>query len=327
MFGLTAEASQNNITLNYPPDKTVMEFDLLSISLTVPQGSADLIKVNINDQEKVEIIPDSNFECFSIPLKVGINRINISAIKENKQADEIIMSVFRRSELISAYKDPPAGFKKDYFHMKNHIKCAACHTLEPSESDRKPVNIAAFPTEILVYGKDVAATTSTCYSCHKGLTSYPFVHGPTAVWSCLSCHDPQTNPKYSVKKPDTKVCFSCHIEQKEGWYTKKYFHGPFNTGKCAICHSPHASENPFNLVKTTWDLCLSCHIDKGSGKHIVKGFFVTYYHPTHGKPDPLRKGKELTCASCHEPHTSDSPRLLRLNVGSGFALCKKCHLE
>ncbi len=325
VLGLTAEGSENIITMNYPPDRTVMELGLLSISLSMPKGSADLIKVNINDEEKANIVPVREVICFTVRLSVGINKIDIAAIKNNKAADRVLLSVFRRSDLVSAHKDPPAGFQKDYFHMKEWSRCSACHKLEPGESDKKPINIAAFSAETSKDIRKAAVENSTCYSCHKGITSYPYVHGPASVWSCLSCHNPQAEPKYLVKKPDTELCFICHTEQKEDWGIKKYIHGPVNTGNCAICHSPHASENPFNLVQQSWDLCISCHVGKETGRHIIAGYVYSDSHPTRGKPDPLRPGKELVCTSCHDPHVSDYPKLWALNAQSAFVLCQKCH--
>jgi predicted CXXCH cytochrome family protein len=324
--GLSAEEGRHVITVNYPPDRTIMEFGILSMSLNVPKGSADSISILVNDKEKLRIVADSEFECFSVPLAAGINRINITAQREKTAVDSIEMTVFRRSDLESAYKNPPPGFEKDYFHMKNRDQCSACHILKPADTDKKPVSVSAFPAEKL-RSRDMSAADSTCYSCHKNLTAYPFIHGPSAVWSCLSCHDPKAAPVYAVRKPDTKVCFGCHIEQKEEWERKKYFHGPFTTGSCTICHSPHASENPSNLHKPTLDLCLNCHVDKGNGRHIVAAVGGSYFHPIRGKPDPLRKDRELSCVSCHDPHASDSPRLWRLNVGSGFELCRKCHTD
>lgn len=323
---LSAEESRQVITVNYPPDRTIMEFGIFNMSLSVPKGSADAIRILVNDKEKLRIVPDSEFECFSVLLTTGANRINIKAEKGNTETDNIILNVFRRSDLESAYKNPPSGFQKDYFHMKNREQCSACHILKPADTDKKPVNESAFPAEKLK-NRDMSASDSTCYSCHKSLTSYPFIHGPSAVWSCLSCHDPGAVPTYAVRKPDTKVCFGCHIEQKEKWERRKYFHGPFTLGNCTICHSPHASENPSNLHKPTWDLCNNCHIDKGSGKHIVAAVGGSYFHPTRGKQDPLRKDKELSCVSCHDPHASDSPKLWRLNLGRGFELCRKCHTD
>lgn len=321
-----ADANQESISVYYPPDKTVIDASVLGVSLNVIQGSADLIKITVNTADSTSIFPDSNFECFSVPISFGLNNIRITAFRENTNIGEIVFSVFRRSSLNSRDKIPPPAFQKNYFHMSEHPECSSCHVLAPDDSDKKPVSIAAFPdTSSLTSAK--ASETSTCFSCHKSLTLYPFIHGPAAVWSCLSCHEFQSKPVYSVKKPDTKLCFTCHVQQKEQWYSKKYFHGPFNVGECVICHDPHASGNPFNLVKSVWDLCVGCHSDKQNGEHIVAGFSVIRQHPTRGKPDPSRKGRELTCASCHEPHASNSPKLWRLDVGSGIALCKKCHTE
>lgn len=318
--------SEKMISVNYPPDKTVMEFNLLGISLTVPPGSADLITAVVNYNEIIKIIPDNKFKCFSVPLSLGKNMVQISVIKAGRVVDEIYINVFRRSDLESMYVKPPADFKKDYFHMKEWQRCTSCHTIVAAKTDRKPADISAFPSENLKRPFDKAGVDSTCYSCHKTLISYPFVHSPAASWSCLSCHDQNARPVYAVKKPDTKVCFNCHFDKKEDWYSKKYYHGPFSIGKCSICHNPHASENPFELIKDTWDLCISCHIDKGSGRHIVKNFsFGSSYHPTRGKPDPSRPGKELTCASCHNPHASDAPYLMRFSYSNIFELCRKCH--
>ncbi len=317
--GLAAEGSDKVITVNYPPDKSVMELGLLSISLSMPKGSSDLIRVNVNDAEKVNIVPTREFVCFTVRLSVGLNKINITAMKNNKAADKVFLNVFRRSDLISMYKSPPEDFQKDYFHMKEWLPCAACHKLEPGESDKKPINIVSFEAETTKDIKETASSTSTCYSCHKGITSY------TSVWSCLSCHNPQAEPKYLVKKPDTELCFSCHAEQKEDWSVRKNIHGPVNTGNCAICHSPHASENPFNLVQPSWDLCVSCHVGKDTGRHIIAGYVYSDSHPTRGKPDPLSPGKEMSCTSCHNPHASDYPKLWALNAQSAFVLCQKCH--
>jgi predicted CXXCH cytochrome family protein len=322
-------SSQNiphNIILNYPPDKTVMEFGLVSISLTVAKDSTDTIKVKINNRDEREIIPDSSIECFSLPLAVGINRITMTAFRRGKPEEELALSVFRRSELIGKYKNPPEGFQKHYFHMQPNPECVDCHTLEPSDRDLKPINIAGGASRILSDIQTTAAASSTCYSCHKEIINNSYVHGPASVWSCLSCHDPRDEMIYSVKKPDTDICFKCHVEKKEEWFSKKYIHGPVNILKCAICHSPHASENPFNLFMPTWELCVSCHEANATSRHIVVGY-IFRGHPTRGKPDPLRKGKELSCTSCHNPHASEYPKLWALKAQSPFELCQKCHQQ
>ncbi len=215
-FGMSVEGNQHIITVNYPPDKTIIEFGPLGISLTVPQGSASLIKVNVNDKEYMKIVPDQEVECFSVLLTVGINRINIAVIKEDKEVDNIAVSVFRRSDLTAEYIKPPAGYKIISFHEKNSGQCTGCHVLESGDSDRRPVNIAAFPSEILSAGAKAAAKTSTCYSCHKALTLYPFVHGPAAVWSCLSCHDPHASDSAKFWRLNVgsgfELCRKCHTD-------------------------------------------------------------------------------------------------------------------
>ncbi|RJQ47948.1 MAG: hypothetical protein C4538_04690 [Nitrospiraceae bacterium] len=326
LFVTGSKADEGTVSVRYPPDRTVIDSSVLGVSLNVIQGSTDLIKIQVNAIDRARIFPDSNFECFAVPISFGLNNIRITASRENANIGEIVFTVFRRSSLESRYKNPPPDFQKNYFHMSEHPECSSCHVLVPGDSDKKPVNIAAFPDESPRVSSK-ASETSTCFSCHKSLTLYPFVHGPAAVWSCLSCHEFQAKPVYSVKKPDTKLCFICHVQEQEEWYSKKYFHGPFNIEGCAICHDPHASGTPFNLVKPVWDLCVGCHSDKQSGEHIVAGFSDIHQHPTRGKPDPLRKGMELSCASCHEPHASNSPKLWRLDAGSGLTLCKKCHTE
>ncbi len=173
-FSLSAESSQNIISLNYPADKTVMEFGLVSISLTIPRDSADLIKVNVNEGEKAIILPSREVICFSVPMVVGVNKIEIIALKKDKLVDKAVLSIFRRSDLVSAYKNPPDSFKKDFFHVEEHPQCSSCHALKSGESDRKSINIITFSAEYLTAGKE-AASASTCYSCHKRITSYPFV--------------------------------------------------------------------------------------------------------------------------------------------------------
>ncbi|UCD36262.1 MAG: hypothetical protein JSU90_05385 [Nitrospiraceae bacterium] len=315
------------IALQYPPDKVVKEFGLLNVSLSVPAGSADRITVRDNDREIITIVPDEKFECFAVPLVLGMNEIRIIAERDGSGVYDTVFHAYLRSDLEARYRTAPEGFRKDYFHDGAYPQCAECHILVPREHDKKPVSPDSFIAER--FDKDtVISVTSTCYSCHRKMASYyPYVHGPVAVWSCLSCHEVSSTPKYAVKKPDTDVCFTCHVDQKNNWAGKKVTHGPVTLGNCAICHSPHAAPYPFNLYKATWDLCVNCHAEKGSGKHVLGDSFSTAGHPTRGKADPVKIGKELTCASCHDPHASNYPHLWAFDVDSIFELCRKCHYD
>jgi predicted CXXCH cytochrome family protein len=323
LFSLCAEASQKTIHIHYPPDRTAMELGLVSVTFTVQKDAADDIVILVNDEKQVRKKSDGKIISATLSIQPGINSIGIQAFRNGNLTASESMSIFRRSDIISEYRKLPSDFTRGYFHMKERKLCQECHTLKPSDADLIPVNIATFRGK----DSDVKSTDkeSTCYSCHKNIMSYSYVHGPASVWSCLSCHNPDADPAYSVPKPDAEVCFGCHTEQKKDWGSKKFVHGPVTIGNCSICHSPHASENPFNLFKPAWDLCVNCHATKGTGLHVLGDAFSSKGHPTRGKPDPVRKGKELTCASCHDPHASNYPHLWAFEVESLFDLCQKCH--
>jgi hypothetical protein len=130
-----AQYAQNVVTVSYPADMAVMEYNLLSISLSLLRGYSDSIEVEVNWQIKAIIVPRREVECLSVPLEPGINQIYIVARKEDRVVDEVALNVFRRSDLVGNYEKPPAGFEKDYFHMKDRSQCAACHYLsEPAEA-------------------------------------------------------------------------------------------------------------------------------------------------------------------------------------------------
>jgi len=322
---LSADAgyAQDIFTIHYPPDRIIKEDGLLGVSFSLTKGTAEKVVVRVNNRSIKEFGTIDRVNCFSVDLKPGYNTIEFVALKDNSLINKVTRDVFLRSDLIGAYRKPPPDYRRDSFHSGKRELCAECHQLEPTEADRKPVNMTALsdggPED------DRSQKTSTCYSCHKGIMSYPFVHGPAAVWSCLSCHEENSTPRYAVAKPDTEVCFKCHLNQKKLWLNKKYKHGPVTLGKCTICHSPHAAKNAFNLYKRTWDLCVNCHFEMGSGRHILGDSFSQGGHPTKERDDPLRKGRELTCASCHDPHASDFPHLWAYDVENLFELCQKCH--
>jgi predicted CXXCH cytochrome family protein len=41
--------------------------------------------------------------------------------------------------------------------------------------------------------------------------------------------------------------------------------------------------------------------------------------------DPARPGRAFYCGSCHEPHSTESPKLFRFNAKSSMGLCNNCH--
>ncbi|MBI5026766.1 MAG: hypothetical protein HZC12_08615 [Nitrospirae bacterium] len=308
----TVHSSQSIILL--PSDKTITEAGLVNIVVRLAKGSADAIEITINNAKplSINIDPERGFVCKGIEINFGLNTIKVIAKKEGSIIWSQQVQVFHRSDISRENRVAPPDFKKDTFHIKDKEKtCSSCHRMEVNKRDLSP----AKPED------------SMCFTCHNKITSFKNVHGPVSVWGCLNCHNPESSPnKYSVKTPVRDICFTCHFVQKEDWATKKYTHGPTATGKCTICHNPHASNNPFWLKKPTWDLCVTCHEDRASGRHVVAGFVYGQSHPTKGVPDPLRPGKELTCASCHNPHvSSNSKSLFNFDVTDRMSLCIVCH--
>ena len=323
VFSAFAGDAQATFTVHYPPDKIIKEYGLLGVSFSLTKGSADKVVIKVNNRTVKELVSIDRINCFSLELEPGTNRIELVALKNDALINKVIRDVFRRSYLIGAYKDWPPEFRRDSFHAIDRELCAECHQLEPGEVDRVPVSLSTLSAGASYDEK--SKKSSTCYSCHKNIMSFPFVHGPAAVWSCLSCHDENSKPIYVVEKPDSEVCFKCHLDEKKLWLEKKYRHGPVTLGKCTICHNPHAERNAFNLYKRTWDLCVNCHFEMGSGRHILGDSFSQKGHPTKERDDPVRRGRELTCASCHDPHASDFPHLWAFDVENVFELCQKCH--
>jgi predicted CXXCH cytochrome family protein len=43
-------------------------------------------------------------------------------------------------------------------------------------------------------------------------------------------------------------------------------------------------------------------------------------HPVEGVPDPSNRKRKITCASCHNPHSSDYPKLF-----PSARICRACH--
>ncbi len=93
--------------------------------------------------------------------------------------------------------------------------------------------------------------------------------------------------------------------------------------ECASCHNPHTTPNKFSLEKPEEDLCASCHEGRATGKHVMAGYGFGDDHPVKGKPDPLRKGRDISCTTCHNTHAS-TERTFPADEKPG-PMCLKCH--
>jgi predicted CXXCH cytochrome family protein len=184
--------------------------------------------------------------------------------------------------------------------------CAVCH--EPHASDYAPLLRKEKPAE-------------TCFLCHSDdATGRDFVHKPVADGRCTACHSPHgAADPFSISRGSGKnLCYACHKTVDAG----KNKHPVLERGGCVACHDPHAGNNPFFLAKPVNALCISCHPNQKDGTHVTS--FIPNGHKISGGPDPHNIDRDFSCASCHNPHGSDGPKLLRFGDNTMEA-CDGCH--
>jgi DmsE family decaheme c-type cytochrome len=135
---------------------------------------------------------------------------------------------------------------------------------------------------------------------------------------CTNCHSIHKSPvaKYLLANKQSELCYSCHTD------VRAQFSMPFkhrvNEGvvNCTDCHNPHGAFDPtwrmasrphmMEQAEGSSEACVKCHIDK-------RGPWVY----EHGN---LRVEG---CETCHQPHGSMNPRMLKRPVV--FTLCLECH--
>jgi predicted CXXCH cytochrome family protein len=186
-------------------------------------------------------------------------------------------------------------------------RCMGCH--EPHSSDR-PGLLAK------------ATTRDACFGCHQDdVTGRAVVHRPVAEGKCDACHAPHgsASPWLMVKGAGKQTCYACHKQMDAG----KVKHAALERYGCTGCHDPHGTANRFLLTKATNDLCTSCHAAQNDGLHVTR-LTGSKGHVLSGPVDPRRPDRPLSCASCHNPHGSDNPKLFYVGA-STMEACDGCH--
>jgi len=191
-----------------------------------------------------------------------------------------------------------------------------------------------------------------CIGCHGDKTKGKHVHSAIAM-GCTICHE-VTSAKgvtlINLVSPANELCFTCHEKSSD-----KYLHAPYAQGDCIVCHSPHSSDWPDQLLAAPQDICMGCHVRARLKVHNRKrtatvpwGVTLTFdqlkgcqylglnkaltaNHPVEGHPmtgpnTDLGKGAApITCLSCHQPHHSKHANLLPPEFSTREELCESCH--
>jgi len=152
-----------------------------------------------------------------------------------------------------------------------------------------------------------------CMSCHgENMKQRHFsssAHANSDL-SCLDCHSPHKakEQQHLLVNAEPQLCYGCHVAQKADF--AKPYHHRVNEGlvQCDDCHNVHGTTT-LRQARTLPGgdaACYKCHADK-------HGPFVFEHVPV----------KTEGCSSCHMPHGSANPRLLR--VSQVNLLCLQCH--
>jgi predicted CXXCH cytochrome family protein len=104
------------------------------------------------------------------------------------------------------------------------------------------------------------------------------------------------------------VTADCH----PGVKAKPFLHGPINANACDSCHTlKDAAAHTFNMARPKEQLCAFCHTSAESASG-----------PGTSIHQPFAEGE---CLSCHDPHGSREPAILR---GQNYAdSCNSCHKD
>lgn len=186
-----------------------------------------------------------------------------------------------------------------------------------------------------------------CQTCHN-VKNEPLLKSHMGVTSfegkCTVCHDPHASAKPKILRakgehggfsgctdchtkvstdgrpalPDSiaKSCFECHPNIEDA-LKDKVVHGALQMGACTGCHNPHFSERRVHLRAAPQEFCMGCHNIPAQGHPFGK-------HRSFKDGGPARGSlpASFDCTSCHMPHSSVQPKLLK---APRKELCLNCH--
>ena len=222
--------------------------------------------------------------------------------------------------------------------------CLACH-------DGKDATLAATGHRV-PRGADDAAARVACTDCHAGDRRH---------WEDDPAQYPMTNPAKLGGLAAAHLCSTCHQNAHQQNMVEKNVHTA-NDVNCSGCHSVHQSTHPALLKQAESGLCLGCHTDVAGQfarpfRHPVNDQIVkcsdchltldqtrrplsrngtnvcTGCHAEFEGPFPYEHQATLDysteeggCLSCHDPHGSSLPRMLKQPYEAPhFQLCAQCH--
>jgi predicted CXXCH cytochrome family protein len=199
--------------------------------------------------------------------------------------------------------------------------CIACH--EPHTAD--------FEKNLRAEGPVL------CFMCHtdkaEAFQSASVIHNPVSE-NCIYCHNPHSEKKqFMLSSVSPGLCYDCHEDKREWIEDVSVKHGAVETDRtCLNCHDAHVSNIAKNLILPPMDLCMSCHdreYGREGGRKVANIKKILEENSDHHGPI-----QQKDCSGCHDPHGSNSFRILRNPYPPSFYapfhianynLCFGCH--
>jgi predicted CXXCH cytochrome family protein len=212
-------------------------------------------------------------------------------------------------------------------HGRVTLTGAACTTCHDPHSTRQAGSRLVMPDLHAPYkDKDcdvchdasgkTASSVDVCADCHENANGFQRAHtagrtgeAASQVAVCLDCHSPHAGyGKLLIRSTETQTCVQCHDRRD---FTRKNVHAALEEG-CTACHDLHDAQKLALRGAAVNERCSDCH---DAAK--------THAHPIGPDRKDPRTRQPLTCAGCHEPHSSDFERMLTHDQKRD--LCVQCH--
>ncbi len=212
----------------------------------------------------------------------------------------------REDKLLSFPKEPAKEEDKKAEKVgEEYAGAEICQTCHPKVYDQ--LTKTALGTLVLKHPR-TAAEKLGCETCHGPGTEHVGSGGKTFAGMVRFTKGSPT--PISVRND---VCLKCH-QKRERLFWSGSVHDTKGVA-CTTCHTVHTGPGIARRAQlanlTVEETCAPCH------KEQVRAELRFSHHPS-------REGK-MNCASCHNPHGTTSPKLVR--EISTRELCFKCHAQ